>query len=125
MVVFRYGDPDNNPDDRKTIGELSYQLDMVVSSKLSATRRAEQLYESGYYVVIEPRDAPPEEVLQHLHTRAFPEMRESTYLDGRSTPVWDIWVSNARRKLRLPKRRVKKVIKQKAKRKPVKKCKCK
>jgi hypothetical protein len=120
MVIFRYGNPENNLEDRKTIGDMSYQLDMVVSSKLNADRRAEQLYQSGYYVTIEPRNAPPEEVLQHLHTRAFPEMRESTYLDGRYTPVWDIWVSSARRKLKLAKRRIKKSSKTKAKR-----CKCK
>jgi hypothetical protein len=124
MVIFKYGDPDNNPEDRKTIGDMSYQLDMVVSSNLSATRRAEQLYESGYYVRIEPRDAPPEEVLQHLHTRAFPEMRENAYLDGRMTPVWDVWVSTARRKLKLRTRRNKKPTKPKSKR-ITKKCKCK
>lgn len=121
MGILRYGDPDN-PDDRKTFNGMSFELDMIVTSPTLAKRREEQLYQSGYYVVVELRNAPPEESFQHLHNRGDPSMHIPTHLDGRLTPVWDIWVSTARRKLRLAKRRIKKSSKIKVKRKS---CRCK
>lgn len=119
MGILRYGDPYNNPDDRKDFNGISFELDMIVKSSQAAETRAEQLYQSGYYVIVETRDATPDEALEHLHTR--------DYLDGRATTVWDVWVSTGRRKnLRKslkPKRRVQKSTKIKSKRKL--KCKCK
>jgi hypothetical protein len=123
MGILRRGDPFGDPEnDRRTFEGIVYDLDMVVTSKTQADTRAGQLYANGFHVIIEPRDAPPEEAMQHLHNRGHVEMHIPIRLDGRTTAVWDIWVSELRRKRRLARRRVHKSITSKTNRK---KCKCK
>src|SRR4030042_106282 len=117
MSILRNGDPYNNPNDRKEYMGQIYELDMIVKSPSSAQRRKEQLEESGHIVIVNPRNAPPEEAMEHLHNRGDPSMNIPTHIDGRTTMVWDIWISTLRRKRRLPRRRVRKLSKPRPKRK--------
>ena len=95
MGLLRYGDPRKFPDsDVKIKSGIKYELDSTWTSGVQAHKRETQLSDRGSIVYTLDRYAPPEEAMQHLHTRGLPELGEKpVHLDGRSTHVWDVWIA--------------------------------
>ena len=122
MGLLRYGDTLANPDTDVMIKRgIRYELDSVWTSRYQARSRESQLETNGKTVYVLDRMAPPEEVNQHMHTRGIPELgEEAVHLDGRFTPVYEVWVAVGRTY------RKKVTNNPKPKRKTVKKtCRCK
>lgn len=88
MGILRYGDPDNNPNDRRIMNGILYELDMIVTSGREVGQRQRQLETAGKTIKIIDRYASPEESHEHYDT---PEFK-----DGRFTKVWEIWVARRR-----------------------------
>lgn len=121
MGILRYGDPDNNPNDRMIYNNGLYELDIVFTSGTQAGARAKQLEDLGNVAYIHPRMASPGEAHQHLTTPAYigkSGVEYPEYVDGRFTKVWEVWIL---RKYVHPKSRRRK---KKSSKKRVKRCKC-
>ena len=95
MGLLRYGDPKKFPDtDIMVKRGVKYVLDSTWTGLMPARHREKQLTDTGNVVYTLDRYAPPEEAMQHLHTRGIPELGEkSVHLDGRTTHVWDVWIA--------------------------------
>jgi hypothetical protein len=98
MGLLRMGDPIGRPDtDIMVKSGIKYELDSIWTSGLQANRREKQLEANGKVVYSLERMAPPEEVMQHLHTRGMEDLgEEKVHLDGRYTKVFDVWVAAGR-----------------------------
>jgi len=113
MGLIRMGDPIKYPDtDIKITKGIKYILDSVWREYREAARRENQLERDGKTVYVSGRQAPPEEVMGHFHTRGIVELGEKPiHIDGRWTDVWDVWV--AQRRLYRVKKSVKPKVKSK------------
>lgn len=107
MGILRYGDPDNNPNDRRLMKGALYELDMIVTSGREVAMRKQQLETNGKNVEIISRFATPEEAHEHLST--------DTHKDGRFTKVWEIWIAIRRIRFRRKKMSRSKVVRKKSK----------
>ena len=118
MGIIRMGEPELYPDtDTMVVRGIKYNLDMVTLKEYEAENRKRQLEMNGKTVYVQPRQAPPEETMNHMPNK---EMDGTVHLDGRRKWVWDVWVAVGR----TYRKKTKRVQKPKSKRISMK-CRCK